>query len=78
MLNRLRSFSQAIRRSAFERDMDDEMRFHLETRTADLVRRGVAPDEAARRARFEFGNVTLYCAAGDRDRSAVRAEIRMT
>jgi predicted permease len=61
MLKELLSFSRAAwRRSAFERDMDDEMRFHLEARTADLVRGGLAPHEAARRARLEFGNATLY------------------
>jgi hypothetical protein len=33
--------ARAVRgRSAFERDMDDEMRFHLENRTAVLVARG--------------------------------------
>jgi predicted permease len=61
MLKRFFSFSRAaLGRSAFERDMDDEMRFHLEARTADLIRAGLAPDEAARRARLEFGNVTVY------------------
>ena len=61
MLRKLRSLARAAwGRAAFERDMDDELRFHIETRTADLVRRGLAPDEAARRARLEFGNETLY------------------
>jgi len=35
--------------------MDDEMRFHVEARAADLVREGVSPEEAMRRARLEFG-----------------------
>jgi putative ABC transport system permease protein len=61
MPRRLLSFLRAAwRRSAFERDMDDEMRFHLAARTDDLVRRGHAPDEAARLARLEFGNMTAY------------------
>ena len=61
MPRRLFSFLRAAwRRSAFEQDMDDEMRFHLEARTADLVRRGHAPEEAARLARREFGNITAY------------------
>ena len=47
----------ASRRGVFEDDMDAEMRFHLESRTADLVRRGLAPAEAARRARLEFGSI---------------------
>jgi hypothetical protein len=37
-----------IRRSSFEDDMRDEMGFHLEARTADLVRAGLTPAEAAR------------------------------
>jgi predicted permease len=37
--------------------MDDEMRFHLESRTADLARRGVSPADAARQARLEFGPI---------------------
>ncbi len=58
MLKKCFSFARAVwGRSAFERDMDDEMRFHLEARTADLVRRGLAPGVAARQARLEFGSV---------------------
>jgi len=46
-----------IRRSAFEDEMRDEMRFHLEARAADLVRRGLSPPDAARQARLEFGPI---------------------
>ena len=34
-----------------------EMRFHIEQYTADLISSGVPPDEAARRARREFGSL---------------------
>ena len=44
-----------VARDRFERAMGEEMRFHLEARAADLERSGVAPAEAARRARMEFG-----------------------
>ena len=37
--------------------MDAEMRFHIESRTADLIRQGLSPNEAARRARLEFGSI---------------------
>ena len=37
--------------------MDAELRFHMETYAADLVRSGVAPEEAMRRARIEFGGI---------------------
>ena len=57
MLKRFLSFSRAaLGRSAFERDMDDELRFHLESRTAHFVNQGLSPEDAARRARLEFGN----------------------
>ena len=36
--------------------LDDEVRFHLETETARLVRDGLSPAEAARRARINFGS----------------------
>ena len=39
-----------------QRDVDDEIAFHLEERVADLVARGMAPDEARRRAVREFGD----------------------
>jgi putative ABC transport system permease protein len=39
--------------------MDAELRFHLEERAEDLMRGGLARDEALRRARLEFGGVDL-------------------
>jgi putative ABC transport system permease protein len=61
MLKKFLSFSRAAwGRSAFERDMDDELRFHVESRTADLIRRGIPPAEAARRARVEFGSLEKH------------------
>jgi predicted permease len=40
-----------------QRDVDDEVRFHLEERTADLIANGLTPADAARQARAEFGDV---------------------
>jgi predicted permease len=48
------------------RDVDDEVRFHLEERTADLVSSGLTPADAARQARAEFGDVDQV-SAGLRD-----------
>jgi putative ABC transport system permease protein len=57
MPRQLRSLWRVLRRrSVFERDMDDELRFHLESRADDLVRSGLPRAEALRRARLEFGN----------------------
>ena len=38
-----------------ERDLDKELRFHVESRAEDLTREGVDPIEARRRALAEFG-----------------------
>ena len=50
-------------------DVDDEIRFDLDMRTQALMREGLDPDEARRRALTEFGNVEAtrrYCEAIDR------------
>ncbi len=44
-------------RNRKEREMDEEMRFHIEAHAADLVGRGVAQQEALRQARVEFGGI---------------------
>ena len=57
MLNRIRhTLNALLARSTFERNLDDEIRFHLEMRTRELIAAGFSPREAARRARLEFGN----------------------
>ena len=58
--NLRRSFDALISRARFERDLRDELRQHLEDRTRDLIDAGVAPDEATRQARVEFGAVERY------------------
>jgi predicted permease len=40
-----------------ERDMDAELRFHLETYSDDLIGNGIPWDEAFRRAHLEFGGL---------------------
>jgi putative ABC transport system permease protein len=44
-------------RDSEERELSDELRFHLELETERLVRAGVPAAEAARRARVAFGGV---------------------
>ncbi|MDQ3948716.1 MAG: ABC transporter permease, partial [Gemmatimonadota bacterium] len=56
----LRRLLHVFRSRAIEREMDDEMRFHVEMEAADLVARGVAPDEARRRALLAFGGVERF------------------
>jgi predicted permease len=57
VLASLRNIWQALRgRARWENDLDEELRSHLEHRTADLARSGIAPDVAERRARLELGS----------------------
>lgn len=46
-----------IRRRAVERELDEELRFHLERQIGAHVRAGLSPEDAARRARVEFGGL---------------------
>ena len=50
----LRSLGQT---KALKREIDAEMRFHLEARTAEFIAAGMSPEAAAREARKRFGNV---------------------
>jgi predicted permease len=43
-------------RASVERDVSEEIRFHIESRTADLIARHVAPDAARAQAEREFGD----------------------
>jgi len=56
--SRFRSWLHStLHRSQTERDMDAELRFHLETYSDDLMGNGVPWDEAFRRAHLEFGGL---------------------
>jgi predicted permease len=55
---RLRSWFRAVlRRSRMESEMEDELRFHIESCSKDLARSGVPEQEALRRARLAFGGI---------------------
>jgi putative ABC transport system permease protein len=59
------SFLRAwLGRSRMEREMDREMRFHLEARAADLESQGMSRADAERRARQDFGDVIRWKEAG--------------
>src|SRR2546427_5003398 len=56
--SRFRSWlSATLRRSRMESEMDAELRFHMEAYVEDLIRSGTSREEAARRARLEFGGI---------------------
>jgi predicted permease len=51
---RLRNTMMGIR---LERNLDDELRFHLESRIGEYINSGMSPEEARREALRRFGNV---------------------
>lgn len=55
----LRRLVQTLRPGPLDRDLDDEMRFHLEMRTDAYLRQGLSPEEARRRALSRFGSPLL-------------------
>jgi len=65
MFKRFRSLFRVVtRRRDFEDGMSEELRFHVEQWTEDLVRSGMSREKAARLIRMEFGsldNVKLDC-----------------
>jgi predicted permease len=58
VLKQIRSLFRVLKsRDEFERGMSEELRFHIDQYMADLIRTGVPPSEATRRARIEFGGL---------------------
>lgn len=55
LLNRLKA---VVLRRRLDRDLDDELAFHLAMRESEYVRSGGAPEAARDAARRRFGNVT--------------------
>ena len=51
---KLRSLRQP---KAIKQEIDEELRFHVEQRTAENIAAGMTPEEAAREARKRFGNM---------------------
>ena len=54
LLHRLRAL---LRRTPLEAELDEELRAHLEREVEKYVRSGLPGEEAARRARLEFGGL---------------------
>ncbi len=64
----LKRLSATINSRNLDDDLDDELRFHLEQRTDQLIAQGMDPEEARREALRRFGNRTLVKeSARDRD-----------
>jgi len=56
----MRWLSRVWQKSLTEKKLDSELQFHIEQRIAEHVASGMAPDEAQRQAKVEFGGVELY------------------
>src|SRR4029079_7887722 len=52
----IRKLAHLTRRDRFEEDLDTEIRFHLESRIADLESGGLSKADASAQARSEFGS----------------------
>jgi putative ABC transport system permease protein len=48
-----------LRRDRFDRELEEEMRFHLEMKAEENLAAGVSPEDARYAARRQFGNQTL-------------------
>jgi predicted permease len=60
-LARFRSWLKWIAKGQrLESEMETEVRFHLESYAADLVRKGLSQQEAMRQARIEFGGIESH------------------
>src|SRR2546423_3549868 len=45
-----------LRKKRIEQEMDEELRFHIQMRTQEILNRGLTPEEARREAERRFGN----------------------
>jgi predicted permease len=55
----LRRSANLLRQSRVDREIDAELKAHIEMRTEDNLAAGMSPDEARRDARLRFGNATV-------------------
>lgn len=64
-------------RAAFEREVEEELRFHLEMRTQECLKLGMTPEQASAEALRRFGDVAKIKSdclkIGNRNRPVVRA-----
>jgi predicted permease len=53
----MRLFNPIFRRGRLDRQLEAELSFHVERQIADYVAQGMAPDEARRQVRLDFGGL---------------------
>ncbi len=82
LASRVKTWWRGVARSAeVNSQLDEELHFHIESYTEDLVRGGMTREEARRRARAEFGNAAACRenarqAWGTRRWDELRADLR--
>jgi len=59
MITWLKRFWATLRPSRLDRDLREELRFHIEERIEENIASGMLPEEARRDAESRFGNATL-------------------
>jgi len=80
--SRMRTWWRAVTRSAdVNAQVDEELRFHIESYADDLTQRGLSREEAIRRARAKLGSLTAARensrqAWGTRDFDELRGDLR--
>lgn len=56
--SRFRTWVRGVfRRAELDRQVSDELQFHIESFAEDLIKSGISPEEAMPRTRAEFGSV---------------------
>jgi putative ABC transport system permease protein len=53
-------FRSMFRKNAMERELDQEMRFHVERQIAEHIAAGMSQEEARHAAQLEFGGVEQF------------------
>jgi predicted permease len=59
IVTQLRRSANLLHQSRVDREIDAELKAHIEMRTEDNLAAGMSPDEARRDARLRFGNATV-------------------
>jgi hypothetical protein len=59
IITQLRRSANLLRQSSVDREIDAELKAHIEMRTEDNLAAGMSPEEARRDAVLRFGNATV-------------------
>ena len=74
-MSRVTKWLNVFRTKSLERDINDEIHFHLEERVRQNLARNMTPDEARRVAHDRFGSIERAKAGMRTERVTPRAEL---